>query len=112
MKPFFYFALLIIIMVLVVLLPHAREWLELHPKAGLLQQYQLWRWLSAHMIHASWTHLGLNVLNLVLLRAIFIHWLPTTTWLLLMLVSASIISVSLILTSCLLYTSPSPRDRG
>lgn len=38
--------------------------------ATLIEQGQLWRWFSAHLVHANWTHLALNLAGFVLCAGI------------------------------------------
>lgn len=39
---------------------------------------QPWRLLTAHLVHGNWTHLGLNLINLILVRLVFWEWITTT----------------------------------
>jgi len=38
--------------------------------SALIEQGQLWRWFSAHLVHANWIHLALNMAGFVLCAGI------------------------------------------
>ncbi|MBX2809223.1 MAG: rhombosortase [Cellvibrionaceae bacterium] len=54
-----------------------------------------WRLLCGHFVHANWHHLGLNVINLIVVRAVFWEWLPPARFLRLIGFSALFISLGL-----------------
>lgn len=56
---------------------------------------QPWRLLTAHLVHASWQHLLLNIVNLVLLRMVFREWLPDATLLKFFIYCSLVISIGL-----------------
>lgn len=73
---------------------------ELRPYYSLEQlSTEAWRLLSGHFIHASWPHLLINLLNLILLRFVFREWLATKTFALFLVFNALFISIGLWITS-------------
>ncbi|MEF9943655.1 MAG: rhombosortase [Burkholderiaceae bacterium] len=57
------------------LLEYRRAWLAAEP----------WRWISAHWVHLSWLHAGINAAALLLLAQVFSPWISGRVLLALML---------------------------
>lgn len=64
---------------------HARLLLRYEREAVLQGEY--WRLFTAHFVHGSWLHLGLNCAGLGLIAALFPHHYSPRQWLLIGLVS-------------------------
>ncbi|MGH1486769.1 MAG: rhombosortase [Cellvibrionaceae bacterium] len=64
---------------------------------------QFWRIFTGHLVHASWQHLALNIINLILLRLVFTQWTSDKRFIVFLLFSATFISIGLWLTSSLSY---------
>ena len=47
----------------------------------LIEQWQIWRLLSAHLTHLNWSHFTLNMLGLAMLAFFFSAYQPTRYWL-------------------------------
>lgn len=60
-----------------------------------LEQGQLWRLLSAHLVHLGWSHLVLNLAALLVIWLLVGEAMSRRGWLLLLLFSASLITLSL-----------------
>lgn len=56
---------------------------------------QPWRLITGHIVHSSWTHLFLNLLNFLLLRLVFYEWLSVRVFISVILVCALVISLGL-----------------
>ncbi len=54
-----------------------------------------WRLLTGHIVHASWQHLLVNLLNLILLRFVFKEWLSNKQFSFFIIFSALFISLGL-----------------
>lgn len=68
-----------------------------------LENGQIWRVFSGHLVHLSWSHLFMNVAGMMLIWAIFAHQYRWSEWLLIIIVGA--IGVSL----CLYWFNPELR---
>lgn len=93
---------IVFISILLLCLPIASmiEFLELRPYYSAKPFFtECWRLISGHFIHASWSHLWINLLNVILLRAVFREWLPTRDFILFLVFSAVFISTGLWLTT-------------
>ncbi|MCK4737206.1 MAG: rhombosortase [Sulfurimonas sp.] len=55
---------------------------------------ELWRLLSAHLVHAGWEHLWLNLFALIIIWMLFKNFLSTSLWWLFTLLSSLYISIS------------------
>lgn len=55
---------------------------------------ELWRLLSAHLVHAGWEHLWLNIFALIIIWVMFGNFLSTSLWWLFTLLSGLYISIS------------------
>ena len=55
---------------------------------------ELWRLLSAHLVHSGWEHLWLNLFALIIIWILFKNFLTTSLWWLFTLLSALYISIS------------------
>ncbi|MCF6309871.1 MAG: rhombosortase [Sulfurimonas sp.] len=55
---------------------------------------ELWRLLSAHLVHAGWEHLWINLFALIIIWVLFKNFLSTFLWWLLTLLSTLYISIS------------------
>lgn len=90
------------ILILLLCLPIANliELLELRPYYSAKPFFtECWRIISGHFVHASWPHLLINLVNVILLRAVFREWLPTRDFILFLAFSAVFISIGLWLTT-------------
>jgi len=72
------------------------ETLELRPYYSFKPFYnETWRLVSGHLVHASWSHLFVNILNLILLRLVFKEWISHKTFFAFLLFSSLFISTGL-----------------
>ena len=55
---------------------------------------ELWRLLSAHLVHAGWGHLWINLFALIIIWILFKNFLTTFLWWLFTILSALYISIS------------------
>ena len=61
----------------------------------LIEQGQVWRLLTGHLVHLNWNHLWLNMGGLAIVALFFGRYLPVTRWLYAMLVSTVFVSAGL-----------------
>jgi rhomboid family GlyGly-CTERM serine protease len=74
--------------------------LALKPSYDIQQFFlEFWRLITGHLIHASWAHLGANLVNLLLCRLVFREWLSPKQFIGFVFFSALFISISLWFTS-------------
>jgi rhomboid family GlyGly-CTERM serine protease len=89
----------IVLVLLLILLPPIQpliQLLALKPNYELSQFcLEFWRIITGHLIHASWTHLGANLINVVLVRIVFREWLQPKQFIFFIFFSAVFISVGL-----------------
>jgi len=89
---------IILVGLILALIPIATviEIFELRPYYSLEQlSVEPWRLLSGHFVHASWSHLAVNLLNLILLRFVFREWISTNTFIAFLIFNALFISIGL-----------------
>jgi len=60
-----------------------------------IAQYQWWRLMSAHWVHLSWRHAGLNCAGLALLWALFAREFPPRRWCWMLLFTIGVIDAGL-----------------
>ncbi|MFT6390291.1 MAG: rhomboid family GlyGly-CTERM serine protease [Cellvibrionaceae bacterium] len=90
------FTILVGLMLVLVPIEPVIEVFELRPYYSLEQlSVEVWRLLSGHFAHASWLHLAINLLNLILLRFVFREWVPAKTLIVFIIFSALFISIGL-----------------
>lgn len=58
-----------------------------------------WRLLSGHFVHASWSHLFINLINIILLRFVFREWIKPKPFTAFIIFSALFISIGLWITT-------------
>lgn len=98
------FIIFILVTLLCIPISPVIETMELRPYYSAKPFFtESWRLFSAHLVHASWSHLLINLLNVILLRAVFKEWLTNKDFVLFLIFSASFISLGLWLTTD--YTS-------
>ena len=103
-KPAWDISFIIFMVLLLVLapVPLMIEWFNLRLDYSFAQLLrEPWRIISGHLIHGSWSHLLINLINIVLLRLVFREWLPVKKWLGFIVFSAVFISLGLWLASTL-----------
>ncbi len=98
-----YFFIFIALLCGVMLFGAITKHLALLPNNGILQNGDLWRLVSGHLVHASWQHLALNVINLFLLRLVFSQWMSLSTFTIFILINTISISIGLIFSTSLTY---------
>ncbi len=60
-----------------------------------IQMGQWWRFLTANFVHLSWQHLGMNVLGLVLIYALFPNGLSSSAWIIALFLSGLSVTIGI-----------------
>ena len=90
------FIVFIILLLLLAPVPLIIEWCGLRLDYSFSQLLrEPWRIISGHLVHGSWSHLLVNLINIILLRLVFHEWLPSKKWLGFIIFSAVFISLGL-----------------
>jgi len=63
----------------------------------LIEQWQLWRLISAHITHLNWSHFALNMAGLIMVALFFSHYKSDIYWLQALLFIAIFCSMGLLL---------------
>ncbi len=90
------FLILVSLILACIPIPTIIDTLSLRPNYSSEQLlFEPWRLLTGHIVHASWQHLFINIVNLILLRLVFKEWLSNKEFSFFIIFSALFISLGL-----------------